>query len=357
MKEWLLRGPTGRRWFGTAVRAFIGLTATLAFALPTTLLLSTQASSAAPPASAYAGTVAAVEGTDNQVYIRANLPGVPSYAAVRVDRWVGLGGLDPNGPPDVVDVGGEPLYIAIGTDNALWVRTIASTTWTRFPGLNGAPSFCRNSPGAVWSRATETLFIGCQASDNTLWVANTPAVAGETSFSNVPWTSYGGALAAGPALAFPTGATRPSFVATISTGQVYYHGPSTGDSWLLSNWDCTGGHLAANSNPNGNFSAAACRGPVSPDGTFNAWFSPFPASPTFDPILDMGGNLAAVAGPGVAWTNDEIPDAVVYAQGTDNAVWTRRVGEGNTWASLGGQAKNGVEAAYICSSNSLECAA
>jgi hypothetical protein len=358
MKEWLLRGATRPRWFGTALTAFVGLAATLAFALPTTLLLSTQTTSAAPPDSAYSGTVVAVEGTDNVTYIRANLPNTPGYANLSLG-WVSLGGLDPNGPPDVVDVGGQPLYIAIGTDNALWVRTIASTTWTRFPGLNGAPSFCRNSPGAVWSGRTQILFIGCQGSDNALWVANTPATAGQTSFSNVTWTSYGGGLASGPAVAFPSfsSAVMPSFAAMTPSGQVYYHGPSVTDAWILSDWNCTGSHLAANSNPIGDFSTAACRGPASLDGTFHAWFSPFPANQTFQ-ADDIGGDLAAIAGPGVAWSSDDPgTSSIVYAQGTDNAVWARSVGAGPpVWQSLGGQAKNGVEAAYICSSVSgLKC--
>jgi hypothetical protein len=252
----------------------------------------------------------------------------------------------------VVDVGGQPLYIAIGTDNQLWDRTIA-TNWTVL-----APSFCRNSPAAVWSSQTQTLFVGCRGSDSALYVASTPAVAGQTNFPDLtPWTFYGGALSGGPAMAFPAGsrATVPSFAAMTASGLVYYHGPLVTDAWVPSDWLCSGSHLAANSNPNGVFATAACRGPLSPDGTFHAWFSPFPANQAFDPVLDMGGSLAADAGPGVAWTNDEVPDAVVYAQGTDNAVWTRLVGEGNTWASLGGQVRNGVEAAYICSANSLEC--
>jgi hypothetical protein len=349
MKQWLLRGVTRPRWFGTAVRGFAGLAATLAFALPTTLLLSTQTTSAAPPNSAYQGTVAVVEGTDNSVYIRANLPGVAGYGGVPLGSWFSLGGLDPQGPAAVVDVGGQPLYIAIGTDNALWDRTI-STNWSRFD-----PNFtsCRNSPAAVWSSQSGELFVACQGSNNALFVASTPAVAGQTDFSATlsAWISYGGGMAGGPAIAFPaeSGAAVPSFAAMVPGGQVYYHGPNVTDAWVASDWICSGSHLAANSSPSGGWSLASCRGPDN-----QAWASRFPANEIF--LRDaQGGIIKAGAGPGVAWTNDDPADpanmgfSVIYVQGTDNQVYAHTInqGTGGTWTSLGGVVLNGVEAARI----------
>jgi hypothetical protein len=132
----------------------------------------------------------------------------------------------------------------------------------------------------------------------------------------------------------------PSFAAMTASGRVYYHGPLTTDAWVPSDWFCSGTHLAANSNPNGGWSIAGCRGP---DGA--AWFSPFPANEMFGQDR-AGGNI--VNGPGVAWTNNDTRFSVIYAQGTDGAVWAHAVDQPTSvWTSLGGQVRNGVEAAKI----------
>jgi hypothetical protein len=326
-----VRRQGNRRWRSLA-RLFGGLVGGSAFVLPATLLLGSPSASAqvlgpgAPP-----GTVVAVQGTDNGVWIKANLPLNPNYANVNPDAWTSLGG-QVIGPPAVVDVGGEPYYIAVGTDNALWVRTL-ETNWNSF-----APSFCYDSPGAVYDRATTTLYVGCRGGDDSLWVASTPLTPGQISFPSVTWTDYGGVLGAGPAVGLSSDSS-PEYLAEAPNGQVWYHAASVDSGWVGTNANCVDTHLAADYDVALFESIGACRGV---DG--QAWWgSAFFPTPFNTP---EGGAL--IGGPGIAVNSSSFPVSsppYLFAEGTDGAVW---VHEAKTptyeWFSMGGQVLNGVEA-------------
>jgi hypothetical protein len=303
--------------------------ASLAFILPTALLLGTQTSSAQPPA-AYAGTVVAVQGTNSQVYIKANINSA-GYGGINPALWYSLGG-QTVAPPAVVDIGNQPYYIATGTNGALFIRTI-NTGWNQF-----APSFCFNSPSATWNGVF--LYVACRGGDSALWVARTLAAPGQISFPSVVWTDYGGGLSDGPATVLQGGfGSPPAFVAPTSSGLVWYHGPAVSDAWVPTNENCVGGHLAADSGP-GKTPVGACRGPDA-----QAWFSFLPGIPPF--VTDPQGGVI-VGGPGVTSANNDTGSPIVYAMGTDGQVWAHDTNAPTfAWAPLGGQVLNGVEAAYI----------
>jgi hypothetical protein len=326
-KSSAIRRQGGSRWRSLA-RLFGGLVAGTAFVLPAALLMGTPSASAQPvPVGAPSGTVVAVQGTDNAVWIEANLPSNSNYNSVNPDAWTSLGG-QVLGPPAVVDVGGEPYYIAVGTDNALWVRTL-ETTWNRF-----APSFCYDSPGAVYDSSTGILYVGCRGGDDGLWVASTPLSPGQISFPFVTWTNYGGVLGAGPAVGLSSGS--PEYLAEAPNGQVWYHAASVDSGWVATNSNCVDTHLAADFNAGLGFSDGACRGA---DG--QAWYGQalFPAP------FDSAQGGALVGGPGIATDSSDSSAPYLFAEGTDGAVWVHQVGTPTyDWSFMGGQVLNGAEA-------------
>jgi hypothetical protein len=319
-----------------------GLIAACTLILPAPLLLGTSAASAQtpaalPPGAPPSGTVVATVGTDGGVWIKANVPNIGSgYGNVNPSSWVGLAGRVLS-PPAVVNVGGQPYYIAVGTDHNLYVRTL-NTAWN----LASAPgTFCNDSPGAAWNAISRILYIGCQGADHGLWVTAVPVTPGSVSFPFVGFTNYGGDLSAGPAVAYLGGTVN--FLAVTPTGLVYYHGPSVGSPWVATNANCSF-HLSADTTPVPGIPGGACRGA---DG--QAWARKFVAFPIAAPFSTPQGG-ALLGGPGFADYSCDTGAAIVFAEGTDGAVWYHYVGDPTyTWYSIGGvvMGTTGAEAAAL----------
>jgi Subtilase family len=269
---------------------------------------------AAPPPGWVAGAV----GTDPELYVLHS--GSPSF--------IGLGGVL-LGAPAVVAIPQTsgpalPLYIATGSDHALWVRN-DTRGWQI---LSGNPTYCIDNPaGAV---IAGTLYVACQGIDHALWHAETSAPSG----TNLPalnvssWRSLGGALGAGPAIASVAG--TPTYVVVGSDTHVYFR-DLTSPSFRGFTWACIGHPALATF---GTTSYFACH------GTGGAlWYSTNTGS-GWSSIQPLGGQL--VDGVGVAAT---ATGPIFFVEGVDGAVYHRSISSG--WTVDGGQVKLGVGACAL----------
>ena len=290
-------GPDGNVWFNETGANQVGkVTVTVA-------------------ASSY---VVGVVGTDNGLYVLHS--GSPSFT--------GLGGVL-LGAPAVVAIpqtsgSAVPLYIATGSDHALWVRN-DSQGWQI---LSGNPTNCIDNPaGAV---IAGTLYVACEGPDHALWHAETAAPSG----TNLPalnvssWRLLGGQLSAGPAVANVAG--TPTYVVVGSDTHVYFR-DLTNPSFRGSNWACIGHPALAAFGATAYF---ACHGT---DGVL--WYSTNTGS-GWSAIQPLGGQL--IDGVGLAAT---ATGPVFFAEGTDGAVYHRSISFG--WAADGGQVRLGVGASAV----------
>jgi len=212
---------------------------------------------------------------------------------------------------------GSHLYIALGTDHQLWIRS-DTLVWQ-----NLAPSirlYCIDNPAATLSGST--LVVACQGGDHALYSmtaaippAGLPVVTG--------FTPLGGLTLYGPAVAVVNGTLTYFVVGT--DGRPWWRTESQGWS-PLSAW-CTG-HLGLATS--GATSYLACHG-----GDNALWVSTNSGS-GWSGFSSLGGTL--IDGPAVAGTSS---GPVYVVEGTDGAVWQTT---GSGWQPVGGGILSGTAA-------------
>jgi hypothetical protein len=217
----------------------------------------------------------------------------------------------------------SPIYIATGSDHALYVRNDAHG-WQSF---SPSPIFCLDNPaGAV---IAGTLYVACEGSDHALWHAETAAPTG----TNLPalnvssWHSLGGVLVAGPAVGSVAG--TPTYLVVGTDQHIYSRDLSS--SFTRFSWACIGHPALATF---GSTSYFGCH------GTDDAlWYATNTGSGWSAP-QSLGGTL--VDGVGVAATSS---GPVFFVEGVDGAVYHRSIS--STWTSDGGKVSLGVGASGL----------
>jgi hypothetical protein len=264
-----------------------------------------------------APSVVGVEGSDAALWVRHSgdsgftglggvLTGAPAIAAVP----------QTNGPAN-------PLYVVTGSDHALWVRDDTSD----WQPLSSSFTYCIDNPAAVvtGNPGSATLTVACEGGDNALWMAQGPV-----SSTGLPtlngFTSFGGVLAAGPAVA-PVGGTL-TFVVDGTDGHVWTRTATTG--YTQQPWTCLGHPAVATF---GSVATFAC------DGTDHSlWYATNTGS-GWTPTTSLGGVL--VDGPGIAATSSGL---TFFVQGSDNAVWQNSLLSPAGWFGDGGIVRQGAGA-------------
>jgi streptogramin lyase len=247
--------------------------------------------------------VAAV-GSDNTLWQQQDLAG-----------WNSPGGLF-LAAPAVVSVpdtkAGAPLYIGVGADHDLWVRT-TSHAWQP---LDDLPVHCIDNPAATVSLGT--LYVACQGADRRLYSAQGMVVPDVPPvFSRSSWTNLGGILSAGPAIAAIPGRGVDIMVVGLDKRAYEYYkaSPSEKPSFHPDGFMCSG-HPAIAATPDGTHGYFGCHGldgalwSSEIDGTTNAgdWFN----------TASLGGQL--IDGPGIAASG---AGPTFYVEGLDHALYER----------------------------------
>jgi hypothetical protein len=331
--------PAVRRWFG-ALASLLGVLVSVAATTTTTL----AASPAETPAQA------GIIGSDAGVWTKHDLhPSSPSSS------FSPLGGIL-TGSPAVVSLPnpaagqfGDPIFIATGTDHALWVRSLTGS-WQH---LSAGAIYCIDNPAAVIVNspaAGRMLFtVACQGADHTLWYAQEfTGSPGSLPSQSLTWNSLGGVLTSGPAVAAvdPKGAPSAQFELTFfvtgTDGHVWTRTPAS-SGWSQMGWLCVGHPAAGGSLSSANqgfteISVFACQGV-----DHQLWTSRNIGS-GWEAARAWGGIL--VNGPGIAvtptWTT-------VYARGIDDHLYQLSFSSQgvNGWHSNGGILQFGVGAAAL----------
>jgi hypothetical protein len=274
-----------------------------------------SANSAAALSSSYA---VGAEGTDGELWVQT-----PELAS----GWQSLGGQIIAAPavaavPESAGLA-SPLFIATGTDHALWIRSL-SQGWTSLtPGLY---TDCLDSPAAVVTgpASSSVLTVACEGGDDGLYAATVPVPSsGLPSLSS--WTGLGGALGAGPAVAPLDGVITYFVTAGFDDGQVWTRTNGTG--WEPTPWNCIG-QPSAGIAQGGTTTWFGCEGTNG-----QLWAGPSTG------LSDQGGAIE----PGVALGITSGAD-YMFAEASfgTNSVYLRTTTV--DWASLGGSVLNGVGA-------------
>ena len=279
-----------------------------------------QISLTAPPRVAVA---VGVEGGNRQMYVQAPQLG---------GGWHSLGG-QLAAPPAVAaapkpygTTPAQPLFIATGTNNKLYIRSL-STGWQLLGPRGGS---CLGGPAAVITGGgTGTLTVACRGTDSALWenAAAVPA-SGLPKFTSA-WRKLGGVLTASPAVA-PVGGTLTFFVRGAN-GRIYTRTLASGFSQMP--WACIGAPAAA-------VEAASSDTIFACQGSNHALWESVNGGAGWTPAMSLGGSL--VGGPGVAAASRA---SELLVEGTNGVVYERTPLTG--WANLGGTAVGGVGAAAL----------
>jgi hypothetical protein len=249
---------------------------------------------------------------------------------------------------------GSPIYIATGTDNALYVRSL-SIGWRR---LSTGFTYCIDNPAGVVANlfAGNLLTVACQGRDHALWLGQAPITAGSLPVIG-NFHSAGGVLVTGPAVAWMTGFGQPMLFANGTDGHVWIRALGNPPMDWSPMTTVSGGRLSClghpaaaavwvpNSGPRGGTMPAlfACHGT---DG--RVWLSEWNRlGQGWSDAFTIGGQ--AVNGVAVAVNPDS---ATVYVQGTDSAIWHNTVlnnppHSSSGWSTLGGTAIGGTGAAAL----------
>lgn len=254
---------------------------------------------------------AAVRGTDNQLYINRDGGG-----------YIAQGGVLTAPAAIAQHDDGSLISVAVGTDQALWVRD-QHNGWNH---LSPSATACHGPPAAaVWGNL---FVVACRGSDDAMWVGTAmfhpgqlPSVAG--------FAPYGGHLIAGPAVTIVNGS--PLYVVTGNGGVVYQR--TDGWGWRATPFTCRDSPALASSWGTVMF---ACH------GTDDALWYGIAASGM--PAGARSARGVVAAGVGAAPMGD---GWVVDVQGTDGAVWENAIVNGVPWGwhSLGGTAIGGARSA------------
>jgi hypothetical protein len=217
----------------------------------------------------------------------------------------------------------SPLFVATGTDHSLWVRSL-SQNWTSLtPGLF---TYCLDNPAAVvtGSASSPMLTVACEGGDHSLYAATVPVPSGGLP-TVTGWTSLGGALGAGPAVAPVNGVITYFVTASFNDGQVWTRTDTTG--WGPTGFFCLG-HPAAGIAQGGTTTFFGCQGT---DGQL--WAGPL------SNVAALGGAITPGPGLGITSAGDFFFAEANFGGGS---VWSRTTTA--DWADLGGAVLNGVGA-------------
>ena len=272
------------------------------------------------------GTTAllAVPGSDGSLYTKSD-----------ANPYQGLGGVLVAAPalvavPGVSGALPTPLFIAVGSDHNLYVRSLTQGWQT----LSSSPVYCIDTAGATVTTSTtgSTLTIACQGSDHGLWYAQGTVTSG--SLPTVSgWQGLGGTLSAGPAVG--TVAGNLTFLVVGGNGQVYSRTTSSG--YAATGWGCIGHVALASYRTNAYF---ACQG-----GDHALWYSVNPGTGWVQ-VQSAGGVIAD--SPAIVATPAEV---IVYVEGSNKAVYhvTLSPGGGPTtpWVNDGGSIQFGPGATTL----------
>jgi hypothetical protein len=262
---------------------------------------------------------AAVEGDNGGIYAAAPQLG---------SGWHGLGGRTIGAPAVAAQPSGSrtaiPIFVAVGTNHALYVRTLTRSWQQLSPGA----TYCLDNPAAAV--IGNVLYVACEGGNHALYVGSTGAPSGELPVI-AHFTNYGGVLGAGPAIAAVGGANgTPFFFATGANGGLYTRTATHG--WGRLTLTCTG-HPAAGIASASTTTYVACNDAgrlLYLTTTGNGW----------GPRTSLGGSL--VNGPGVAATNEGV---FVLVEGHNRNAYLRGLSLG--WTDVGGVLSNGAEAAGL----------
>ena len=288
-----MAGLSGMPFGGWACRATALVTAMLAGGSLLAALATSPAAAATPgpqpgvtPSAARAGSAiyVAYTGTDQHVYLR-NVTQPTQPAVALGGRLVGGPGLA-SGPPGLLGTGTPLAVFGRGTDNALWWRHQTATGWTGWQSLGGVLTSKPSAIGLGPSAPFGSLPVFVRGTDGKAWYRTL----GTSSSSK--WALLGGQLLPG------TGpATGGLGILLLTVAGTNHH------VWVFSDTDLT-----------------------------QYGFADFGGRTTADPAV------AAIT----------IPTFVVFARGTDNALWARGghlpLAPDGSWQSLGGKLTSGVTA-------------
>lgn len=283
--------------------------------LPATVSISWDVTTP-QPASAAVG----VEGTNGALFVQA-----PQLGA----GWHSLGGRIV-GPPAVAAApnpdgtsAASPLFVATGTDKHPYIRSLTDG-WQEVGPDAGS---CLGSPAAVITGGT--LVVACEGTNHALYynTATLPS-SGLPTFTTA-WTSLGGVLTAGPAMA-TVGGTLTFFVAGAD-GRIYTRTAATG--YTAQPWTCDGSPAAAVQAATGS-TVFACQ------GTNHALWEASNSGGGWTGAVSLGGVLTG--GAAIAATSGQIE---FFGEGTTRAVYQRTLTTG--WTSLGGAVTGGAGAAAL----------
>jgi hypothetical protein len=223
--------------------------------------------------------------------------------------------------------GPVPLFVTIGTDHQVWVTSIGSApTWYPVGG------YCLSSPTAAIlnsaSGGMDDLTIACEGGDRAMWVEHVLVAPVGPAHNPIPvrilqgYTSYGGILAAGPAMADVNG---PVFFAEGPSHQVFY--TTQPNAWVPTPFSCTG-HLAGGISFASPAIVLGCQGT---DGQM--WTVTTSSANALTGLTSHPQGGALLGGPGLASEFNNPP--LMFAEGTDHQAWVKVAGA-TSWSSLGG---------------------
>ena len=279
----------------------------------------------------------AAMGSDSALWVRQDAGG-----------WVSYGGTLAAAPavasePEPTNMSaGSPIYIVTAPDHALYVRNQANP-WRR---LASVPIYCIDDPAAVITSAHAAgaylLTVACEGADHALWISQQAPI----SFGALPgpmnsWTSLGGILTAGPAVAAVDPVHRAvndelTFFVRGADGHVWIRTINSG--WSQMGWQCLG-HPAAGTTvsaglPGGQLTEFACH------GLDNAVWESNNNGGGWSTVQSLGG--IAVDGPGLSVGPNT---TTIYIQGADGRPWQRTITYGmgtGSWSTPGGIVQHGM---------------
>jgi hypothetical protein len=276
-----------------------------------------QISLTAPPQAAIA---VGVEGGGGQMYVQAPQLG---------SGWKPMGG-QISAPPTVAatpnpygSTPAQPLFIGTGNNGELYIRSL-TVGWQPVGPVH---AFCIGGAAAVITGGT--LTVACRGTNNALWENTAPVPATGLPQFTKAWTSLGGGLASGPAVA-PVGSAM-TFFARGANSRIYTRTLATG--WQITPWSCVAAPAAA-------VEAASSDTIFACQGAAHVLWEAVNGGAGWTAAVPLGGSL--IGGPAVAATS-RVPE--LLAEGNNHAVWERTLVTG--WVSLGGSVSGGVGAAAL----------
>jgi len=291
----------------------------------------------------------------------------PPTSSASLSPWSSIGGqlVSGTGPAVSTQNANSLDVFAIGTDNALWHKSMDGSAWSAWHSLGGtltsspaatSPAsgvidvFGRGGNGALYSkqysgtswsnwykiggqlapgtgpaadaRGTNSLDVFVQGTDHVLYYTHWDGTAWSA------WHSLGGVLTSSPAATSPGNGAIDVFVR--GTDGAIWERTTTNGGATWSNWASLGGQLASGTGP------AACsqgsRLDVFAEGTNGALYQKT-STGSWSGWISLGGALTS--SPAATSPTSGVID--VFVRGTDYALWERSYNNGwSGWISVGG---------------------